>query len=54
MSQYKLVLNEDINNSIQLESTDPEACYEEALDVLGWTLVSTEEEINNDQLAFEF
>jgi len=53
MKNYKLTLNEDINNSIKLNSTDLEECYEEALSILGWSIIENREDDKN-QMRFEF
>ena len=37
--KYKLVNNNDGNDQIELKSDNKEAAIEEAIEVLGWTLV---------------
>jgi hypothetical protein len=43
-TKYKLVNNQDGNNEIELESTNEEDAVTEALEVLGWSLVTYKDE----------
>ena len=57
MKNYKLILNEDVTKYVDLYSTQLDECYEEALSVLGWSILEQKtEQLDDcsDQLTFGF
>jgi len=43
MKKYKLLYGADPDEQIELESIEESEAYEEALNILGWTLVESDE-----------
>lgn len=45
---YKLLNDADGNNEILLDSTNITEAYEEALEILGWTMIASKSEEETD------
>jgi hypothetical protein len=48
LMNYKLLNDADGNNEILLDSTNITEAYEEALEILGWTMIASKSEEETD------